>query len=184
MLDSNPMSEYIIKEKGEAKMKEIVFYKELQGLPEELERWCEKALAQIESPEKRDEAAKDLRERIEILLKECLAQDTEEKTKEVLKKLGKPESMAVELEQRYKIKDNKKVDKVAGCVCLVLGIVCGIISFILFYSNQNQVFFNDSLGYMQGAYKSGVGVGAGAVCAIVFVIIGIRLLLFSRSERK
>ena len=121
-------------------MAEIVFYKELQGLPEELEKWCEKALAQIQSPEKRDEAARDLRERIESLLKECPVQDAEEKTKDVLRKLGNPEVKAKELKQAYEIKDNKKIDKVVGCICLMLGTVCGIISFMLFYFNNYTIF--------------------------------------------
>ena len=77
-----------------------------------------------------------------------------------------------------------KTDKRIGCICLILGIVCAVISFILYFFNRNQVFFADDLGYMMGAYKSGVGVGAAAVCAIVLIFIGIRLLLCSKSERK
>lgn len=165
-------------------MNKIVFYKELQGLPEELERWCEKALAEIESPEKCQEAAIDLRKKIEALLEECTVQDLEEKTVYVVRKLGRPEIAASELKEVYKIKDNKKADKVTGTICLVLGIVCGLISFMLFYSGRNQEFFNDNLGYMQGAYRSGVGAGASAFVAIFFIIFGVRVLLYSRNEGK
>ena len=81
-------------------------------------------------------------------------------------------------------KDNKKADKVTGTICLVLGIVCGLISFMLFYSGRNQEFFNDNLGYMQGAYRSGVGAGASAFAAIFLIIFGVRVLLYSRNEGK
>ena len=165
----------------------IVFYKELEGLPEELERWCEKALAQIESPEKRDEAASDLREKIEKLLKECPAQDLEEKTRDVLRKLGKAEVVAVELKQTYETKYNKKTDKIIGCICVTIGMCCGIISFVLFYSSQNRglmdAILNDMHG-MHGVYQLAVSAGASGFAAIFLIIFGIRVLLYSRSERK
>lgn len=166
-------------------MNKIVFYKELEGLPEELEKWCEKALAEIESPEKCNEAAKNLRVKIELLLKECPVQDLEEKTEYVIKKLGKPEITARELKEAYSIKYNKKTDKVIGTICLALGIICSIISFILFYSSRNQIFFAPNAGgYMQGAYKIGTGAGASAFAGIFLIIFGVRVLIYSRSERK
>ena len=164
-------------------MAEIIYYRELEGLPEELEKWCKKALSKIESPEKRHEAAKDLREKIEKLMEECSVQDMDEKIRYALLKLGNAETEAEELKQIYELPNNKKADQKAGTVCLILGIICGIISLVLFFSTKEQSFFLSNKGYIHGAYKAGVGVGAAAVVAIILIITGIRLLIYSRKKQ-
>ena len=157
-------------------------YKQLRGLPEELEKWGVKALSKIESPEQADFAATELRKKMDKLWEQCPSPESEEKVHYILRQLGKAESVAEELKEEYKLKSNTKTDKRIGCICLILGIICAVISFTLYYFNRNQVFFSDGLGYMQGAYKSGVGVGAAAVCAIAFLVFGVWLLLQNKKK--
>jgi len=156
-------------------------YRELNELPEELEKWGKKALSQIESPEKAHEAAKELKEKMKQLWEECPARDKEEKVRYVLKKLGKAEDVAEELRKNYKIISNKKTDKIAGVIFLILSAFCSIYPIMIFFYHQNRV---SEIGEIYRDYRMGVGAGSGAACAIIFLILGIWMIWNSRKEGK
>ena len=162
-------------------MADIKIYKELSGLPEELEKWGKKALSQIESPEKAHEAAKVLREKMDQLWEDCPARDEEDKVIYVLKKLGKPEAVAEELKENYKIKNNLKTDRIAGVVCLGLSLFCAVYPIMVFLAAPN---LSVDTGTIYRDYRTGVGAGSGAVCAIAFLILGMWLLLHNRKREE
>ncbi len=162
-------------------MSDMRIYKELYELPEELEKWGKKALSQIESPEKAHEAAKELRARMDRLWEDCPASDEEEKVRYVLKKLGKAEQVAEELKENYKIKSNPKTDKKVGIICLVLSALCAIYPIMMFLTVPNQV---SEPGAIYADYRTGVGAGSAVVCAIVFLLFGMWLLLHNRKREE
>jgi len=162
-------------------MADIRVYKELCDLPDELEKWGKKALIQIESPEKAHEAAKVLREKMDRLWNECPAQDNEEKVRYVLKQLGKAESVAEELKETHKIKSNPKADKKVGIICLGIAILSSIYPLVMFLTLPNQP---SNPGHFLGNFKAGSGIGAAAVCAIVFLFLGMWLLLHNRKKEE
>lgn len=149
-------------------------YKDLRELPEELEKWGVKALSKIESPEKANQAAKDLREKIDKLWEQCPSPEQEEKVRYILRQLGKADVVAEEFKEIYKIKSNPKIDKVIGVICLALAGLCSIYPIMTFCIYPQEEFV---IGALQGAYQASRGAGAGAVCAIIFLILGAKLLL-------
>jgi len=154
-------------------------YKELRELPEELEKWGVKALSKIESPEQANRAANDLRIKIDTLLDQSSSLEEEEKVRYVLKQLGKADVAAEEFKESYKLKSNSKTDKVMGIICLVLAGSCSIYPIRIFFVYPQEEFV---IGAIHGAYKASLGAGAGAVCAIVFLIFGVWLLLHNKKK--
>lgn len=154
-------------------------YKELRELPEELEKWGVKALSKIESPEKADQAAKDLRTKIDNLWQQCPSPEQEEKVRYVLKKLGRADVAAEELKESYVLRSNPKADRVIGIICLLLAVVCSIYPIRTFFIYPQEQFV---IGEFYGAYKASAGAGAGAVCTVVFLLFGLWLLLHNKKK--
>jgi len=154
-------------------------YKQLRGLPEELEKWGVKALSKIDSPEQTDFAATELRQKMDELWEQCPSPEPEEKMYYVLKQLGKADVAAEELKEAYKLKSNAKTDKVVGIICLVLATFCSIYPIRTFFIYPQDQFV---VGEFYGVYKASVGAGAGAVCAIAFLILGLWLLLHNKKK--
>ena len=156
-------------------------YKQLQGLPEELEKWGVKALDKIESPEQANRAADDLRARIDLLWEECKASDEEEKVRYVLKNLGKADVVAEAWKELYAIKKNTKVDKIVGVICLVLAGICSIHPIKVFFIYTQEI---ENSAVIHGVWQAGKGAGAGVVCTIIFLFFGLWLLLSDRKNEK
>ena len=72
-----------------------------------------------------------------------------------------------------------KVDKIAGVVCLILSGICSIYPIRTFFIYSQEVVDQT---VVHGVWQVGKGAGAGAVCAIVFLIIGVWLLLQTRKK--
>ena len=161
-------------------MAETIFYKEFNGLPEKLEKWGMKAISKIEAPEKRHEAAKFLRKKMDCILLECETWDEEEKTEYVLKKLGKAHVVAEELKASYAVKNNLKTDRIAGIIVLFLSMLCAVYPAMVFFVFSKENADNASI---YANWLTGKGAGAAAACAITLFVLGIWLLLHNRSKK-
>ena len=154
-------------------------YKQLRGLPEELEKWGVKALDKIESPEQASRAADDLRAKIDLLWEECKVSDEEEKVRYILKNLGKANVVAEEWKELYVVKKNTKVDKIVGAICLALAVVCSILPIKVFFIYAQEI---ENQAVVHGVWQAGKGAGAGAVCTMIFLFLGLWLLLKDRKK--
>lgn len=153
--------------------------KELSNLPEEIRMWGEQALTKIVAPEKRHEAANDLRYKIDNLWNECSSESPEERVAYVLKKLGDVDVAAEEMKTAYEWKATPKVDIKAGIVFLILSAFCGIYAFMAFF-----VFPSEASGTASpyATYLTGKGAGSGAVVSIVLLALSVMILLNARKE--
>lgn len=156
-------------------------FKELNDFPEELKAWGEVALSRVESPEKRHEAANDLRQKMEGLWNECSLEKPEEKLAYVLSQLGDAETVADEMRNTYVWKEKPKTDRVIGSIVLILSAFCGVYAFMAFFVFPNEEYGEASI---YANYLTGKGAGSGAACAILFFVLGVMILLNSRKKGK
>lgn len=155
--------------------------KELNNLPEELRLWGEQALDKIEAPEKRHEAACDLKDKMEHLWNECSMENPEEKTAYVLSRLGDAQAVAVEMKKTYAWKATPRTDIKVGIILLILSVLCGVYAYMAFFVFPNHASNEASI---YATYLTGRGAGGGAVCAIVFMVLGIMILLNARKGER
>ena len=160
-------------------MADTIIFKELNGLPSELEAWGQQALSKIESPEKKHEAAKILRQNIDQLWNDCSLENTEEKMNDVLTKLGDAYVVAEEMKESYALKRNPRTDRIAGIIALILAALCAIYPLMAFFLFPNE---NVSEGSIFIGYISGRGAGVGLAGALFLLVIGLWLLWYSKKK--
>lgn len=152
-------------------------YRELNNLPKELQMWGERAVSRIKSPEKRHEAANDLRQKMDGLWGECPSKKQEEKTAYVLSRLGDAQTVAEELKNTYIWKGNPKLDRKIGIGLLILSVLSAIYPYWIFFVVPE---FPEGVGWM-AMRRTREAAGAGAAFALGVFIVGVAIL---RNSRK
>lgn len=157
-------------------------YSEWDGLPEEFVQWGSLAVSKIVSFEKRHEAAKMLRNKIDTLWINHDNINSKNIIDKVLKELGDANLVAEELKETYRIKDNPQKDRKIGIAMLILSIVFGIYPFLAFFA-----FPSTTPAPVENAnmtFRAGSGAGAGGFIALIFFFLGIWNLCQSAKTKK
>ena len=161
------------------------FIKEFDGLPQALQDWGKKAISQIQSPEKKHEAAKEVRQRMEDLWDNSDIEDIriEEKVKFLLSELGNVDLEAQRLAEKYQIKENPRMDRIIGVILLFISCLLGIHAYKVL-SRAIDLKGGEYGPVNMGAYYAGYAPGAEFFLIIVFTVIGLWLIFHSRKKER
>lgn len=168
----------------EKKMSETVFITEFNGLPQPLCDWGKTAIEQIDSPEKRHEAAKEVRQRIDELWDKSFIEDinAEKKVAFVLSKLGDADLEAKRLAEKYKIKENPVKDRIIGVILLAISGLLSVHAYSIINRGMDVKGGRGPAGYHFGALLSGRAAGAEFFIIIIFTFIGLWLIFHSGKK--
>lgn len=180
---TSPEKEKKIREEKE--IPEVGFMKEFDGLPQPLQEWGKLVIREIVSPEKRHEAAKEVRQRIDELWDKSFIGniDTEKKVQLVLSELGTADLEAKRLAEKYKIKENPVQDRIIGVILLFISVLLGIHAYTIL-DRTMDLGPNGHGPINHGAYYAGFAPGAEFFIIIVFTVIGLWLIFHSRKKDK
>ena len=165
----------------EVSMQEIGFVKEFDGLPQPLEEWGKVAISQIVSPEKRHEAAKEVRQRIDELLDKSDIRNAERKVSFVLSELGDVNLEAERLAEKYKLRENPKQNRKIGAILLSISALLGIHACSNIYGSMD-LKPNGYGVFHYGGYQLGIAAGAELFICLCFAVIGLWLIFHSRKK--
>ncbi len=174
-------------ENSNKSIQELDYIHEFDGLPEELIKWGKTAIIQILSPQKQHEAAKEVRENIDALWDSTFSEgiSDERKAGYVLDKLGDVNVAAEELAEKYQLKENPIQNKVIGAVMLLISAICGYRAYVIFFVDKAKDILDTVTGeYFHGRHRLAQSGGAFMFVALVFGVLGLRLLLDFGGKRK
>lgn len=170
-----------LNQQEEVSMQEIGFVKEFDGLPQPLEEWGKTAISQIVSPEKRHEAAKEVRQRIDELLDKSDIRDAERRVSFVLSELGDVNLEAEHLAEKYKLRENPKQNRKIGVILLSISVLLGIHACSNIYGSMD-LKPNGYGVFHYGGYQLGIAAGAELFICLCFTVIGLWLIFHSRKK--
>lgn len=168
-------------------MQDLEYIHEFDELPKELIKWGKTAIGQIISPQKQHEAAKEVREKIDALWDRAFMEGIadERKVSYVLDKLGDVNVAAEELTEKYQLKENTKQNKIIGGVMLLISAICGYRAYVIFFVDKAKDVVDAATGqYFYSRYNLAQSGGAFMFVALVFGVLGLRLLLDFRQKNK
>lgn len=166
-------------------MQETGFIKEFDGLPQTLQDWGKTAIKQIVSPEKRHEAAKEVRQRIDELWDKSFIENISAEKKEafVLSELGDADLEAVRLAEKHRLKENPIKDRIMGVILLVIS---GMLSIYVYTFLSRTIdikeYGGDRINF--GVYHAGFAPGGAIFLILAFTIIGLKLIFQSRKKAR